>query len=161
MFGLKTRTLVIGGVIATLIGTGAIASRFQNKTMEDRAHFATYMITKKLELNDSQEANLDALTKSWIGSAGTIKTFRSAMLDEVKSLASGENLSIEQVNAFRDKIKAEIDRRADEVLPQFVTFYNGLNADQKAKIVARLDKVSERMENGGFRHHRGKWKHSE
>ena len=151
MFGLKTRTLVIGGVLAAVIGTGAVASRYNNPSIEDRANFATYMITKKLELNDAQEAKLDALAKVWIGNASTRKPFRQAMLDEVKSLASGDNLSVEQVDAFRAKIKAEFDRRADQLVPQFVSFYNDLNADQKAKVVARLDKVSERMKKGGFR----------
>jgi len=155
MFGLKKRTWIIGAVVAAVIGTGAVASRYQNASLEDRADFASYMITKKLELNDSQEASLDSLVKTWIGSAGTMKAFRKSMLDDVKSLAGEDNISVAQVNALRDKIKAEIDLRADKIIPEFVAFYNGLNTKQKTLVSARLDKVSERMEKGGFRRHWG------
>lgn len=165
MFGFKTRTLVIAGAITAIIGSGAYAARNYQPSHEDRAYFATYMITKKLELNDAQEAGLDNLAKSWIGTAGNMKTFRKSILDDVKKMATGDDLSVEQVNALRDKIKAEIDSRADEIVPQFVSFYNSLDGDQKAKIVSKLDEVSERMEKGGFRHHRrdghGMWKHGE
>ena len=156
MFGFKKRTWIIGGVIAALVGTGAIASRYNNHSVEDRVDFATYMITKKLDLNDAQEASLGKLAKSWVGTAGTMKSFRKSMLDEVKQLASGEDLSVKQINALREKIKSEIDRRADEVIPEFVSFYNSLDASQKSQIAERLDKVSERMEKGGFRRH---WRH--
>ena len=163
MFGLRKRTWIIGASIAALIGTGAIASRYNNPSVEDRADFATYMITKKLELNDSQEASLDKLAKSWVESAGTMKSFRDSMFDEVKKLAVGENLTIEQINTLRDKLKTEIDQRADKIAPQFIAFYNGLDAQQKAKISARLDKFSDRMEHGGFRgngrHHGKKFDH--
>ena len=111
MFGLSTRTWIIGGVVAAIIGTGAVASRIKSHSVEDRVDFATYMITKKLSLNDDQEASLDKLAASWIGTAGSMKTFRKSMIDEIKGLTNGEDLSVEQLNALRDKIKAEIDQK--------------------------------------------------
>ncbi len=154
MFGLRKRTWIIGASIAALIGTGAIASRYHNPSVEDRADFATYMITKKLELNDSQEKSLDELAKSWVNSATTMKSFRKSMLEEVKKLAAGESLTIEQINVLREKLKSEIDKRADQIIPQFVAFYNELDAGQKEKIASRLDKISDRMDRGGFRWNR-------
>lgn len=161
MFGLRKRTWIIGGVVAALIGTGAIASRYHNPSIEDRADFATYMISKKLDLNDTQEASLDKLAESWVENAGTMKSFRNSMFDEIKSLAGGENLSVDQVNALRDKIKSEFDQRTDMIVPQFVTFYNSLDSEQKSKITARLEKVSKHMQEGGFRRHWGKRGHGQ
>lgn len=161
MFGLRKRTWVIGGVVAALIGTGAIASRYHNPSIEDRADFATYMISKKLELNDTQEASLDKLAESWVENAGAMKSFRNSMFDEIKSLASGENLSVDQVNALRDKIKSEFDQRTDMIVPQFVTFYNSLEPEQKSKITARLEKASKHMQEGGFSRHWGKRGHGQ
>ncbi len=155
MFGLRKRTWVIGGVVAALIGSGAIAARYHNPSMEDRADFATYMIAKKLDLTDAQEASLEKLAANWVSTASSMKAFRKSMVEEVKSLASGEDLTVEQVTALRDKIKAEIDRRTDEMAPEFVAFYNGLDSDQRGKIIARLNNMSEHMEKGGMRHHRG------
>ncbi|MCP4182834.1 MAG: hypothetical protein GY761_05880 [Hyphomicrobiales bacterium] len=155
MFGLSTRTWVIGGIVAAIIGTGAIASRFQSHSVEDRVDFATYVITKKLSLNDDQEASLEKLAASWIGTAGSMKTFRKSMINEIKGLTNGEDLSVEQLSVLRDKIKAEIDQKTDAILPELVTFYNGLDKDQRAKIASRMEDISERMEKGNFSHRRG------
>ena len=159
MFGLSTRTWIIGGVVAAIIGTGAVASRIQRHSVEDRVDFATYMITKKLSLNDDQEASLEKLATSWIGTAGSMKTFRKSMINEIKGLTNGEDLSIEQLSALRDKIKAEIDQKTDAVLPELVAFYNGLDKDQRAKIASRMEDMSKRMEKGNFSHRRGRGHH--
>ena len=157
MYGIKKRTWVIGAVVAAIIGTGAIASRYHNSSMEDRADFASYMISKKLELDDTQESALDRLVENWVSSAGTMKDFRKSMLEEVKTLATGENLTIEQIYVLRDKIKAEIDNKTDALAPQFVAFYNGLEPAQKEKVIARLDKMSEHMgKDGHHRRHEGR-----
>jgi hypothetical protein len=159
MFGLSTRTWVIGGIVAAIIGTGAVASRIKSHSVEDRVDFATYMITKKLSLNDDQEASLDKLATSWIGTAGSMKTFRKSMINEIKGLTNGEDLSVEQLNALRDKIKAEIDQKTDAVLPELVSFYNGLNKDQRAEIASRMEDMSKRMEKGNFSHRRDRGHH--
>jgi len=155
MFGIRKRTWLIGSIVAALVGTAAIASRYNNVSMEDRADFATYMITKRLELNNTQEASLDKLAASLMASASTMSSFRQAMFAQVKTLATGESLSVEQVRAVRDEIKVEFDRRSDQMIPEFVTFYNGLNSDQKAKIVARLDNAAEHMGKRSSRRHWG------
>ena len=154
MLGLRNRTWIIGGVVAALIGTGAIAARNHNMSFEDRADYATYKITKKLELNAEHEAAFEGLAAIWVKN-GPMKSFRKSMFEEVKTLANGEQLSVEQINALGDKVKAEIDRRTDELAPQIVAFYNSLDGDQKSKIAARLDKMSDRMEKGGKHHRRG------
>ena len=156
MFGIRKRTLIIGTVIGAFLATGAVASRMHSYSIEDRADFATYMITKKLDLNDAQQAQLDKLAQGWVSSIEPAKMFRQSMLSEVKELASGDQLSVDQISAIKDKIETEIDRRTDTIIPQFVAFYNGLNSDQKAKIVARLEDVSKHM-NGGEMHGNKKW----
>jgi hypothetical protein len=158
-YGLRKRTWIIGGIIAALVGTGALAARYHNRSMEDRAGFATYMITKKLELNDTQESSLEKLVAGWVTNAGTMKSFRKSMFDEVKTLAAGENLTAEQLNNLRDKVKDEIDRRTDQLVPELVTFYNGLDLTQRAKVMVRLERMSEHMEKGGFSHRRGSHGH--
>ena len=57
---------------------------------------------------------------------------------------------------LKDQIKAEFDKRADAIIPEFVTFYNTLDDKQREVVTARLEDMSERMSEGG-RHHRGGW----
>lgn len=148
---LRKRTWIIGGVIAALLGTGAIAARYHGHSMEDRAHFATYMITKKLELNDEQEANLDKLAASWIDQRSSMKDFRKSMMEEIKSLANGDDISVDQITSLREKAVSQFASRADTMIPQFVAFYNSLDDTQRAKVSERLDQMAERMEKRGKR----------
>ena len=146
MLGLRKRTWIIAGVVAALIGTAAVAGRYHHRghSPEDRADWATYMVTKRLELTDEQQASFDKIAQSYVELMSTRRSFMSDMAGKAKELAQGDNLTVEDVNALRGEISAEFDRRADVLVPQLVAFYNTLDDEQKAKVAQRLDRMSER-----------------
>lgn len=158
MRSIKTRYLLAAGALAALIGGGAIAARYAHPSIEDRADFATYMITKKLDLRDDQQSKLDKLADEWIASASGMKEFRNSVFAKVREMAGSDHISEEKVKELRQMIKAEFDKRADKLIPQLVVFYNGLDKEQKNKVVARLDKAAERMTQGGHRRGWGHWR---
>ena len=79
MLGLRTRTWVIGGVIAALVGTAAVAGRYHHRghSPEDRADWASYMVTKRLELNGEQQAAFEKIAQSYVELMGTRRSFMS------------------------------------------------------------------------------------
>ncbi len=61
------------------------------------------------------------------------------------------------MNELREQIKAEFDRRADLIVPEFVEFYNGLDDTQRGLVMTRLENMSEHMAERYDRHEgRGK-----
>lgn len=144
MLRLGKKSLAIGGVVLALAGTAAFA--MQGHGPKDRAKWATERVTERLELNDSQKAAFSKVAESYSEIRGTAPEFMLDLSAKLKELASDETLTEDEVNALRTEIKAEFDRRTDILIPEFVAFYNTLDEGQREKVVARLDKISERIE---------------
>ena len=153
MLGLKKRTWIIGGVIAALLGTAAFAAKWRDHSPEERAAWATERIAERLELDDAQKDALKKVTDSYVEIRGAQPEFMTMLSGQLKELAQDESLTVEEVNQLRDQIKAEFDRRADAIVPEFVSFYNTLTDEQREMVLARLERMSEHMEER--RNHRG------
>lgn len=146
MFGLKKkRTWVIGGIVAALVGTGAFAT-MRSHSPEKRVERVTERVVGRLDLNTTQKDAFAKVAKSYVNIRGTAPEFMLNLSKQLKGLVEDETLSVEEVNALRDEIKAEFDRRADMLIPEFVAFYNTLDEGQRAKVVERLDKMGNRIE---------------
>jgi hypothetical protein len=152
MFGLKKRTLIIGGVVAALLGTSAMAAKWRDHSPEDRAAFAVERISERLDLTDVQKAEFEKVAVVYVDIRGAQPEFMASLSSELQTLAADDTLTVEEVNALRDQIKAEFDKRADAIIPQFVGFYNTLDDSQRKMVSARLEQMGERMEfRGEFR----------
>lgn len=145
MFGFKKKTWVIGGVVVALLGTGAFAA-MRDHSPQKRVERVTERVVGKLDLNTSQEEAFAKVAKSYVSIRGTAPEFMLDLSSQLKKLAQDDTLTIEEVNQLREEMKAEFDRRADILVPEFVAFYNTLDDGQRAKVTERLDKMSNRIE---------------
>lgn len=154
MFGLSKKSWIIGGVVVALLGTSAWASKWRDHSPEERAAWATERVADKLDLDDTQKLAFEKVATTMMEMRGARPEFMLDLSGKLKELAQDDTLTVEEVNTLRDQIKAEFDKRANAVIPQFVTFYNTLDDSQRDMVTARLDRMSERMAKGG-RHHKG------
>src|SRR5680860_43938 len=156
MPGIKKKSWIIGGLAVALVATGALAAknRFDGR---DRAAHMTERVTQRLDLNDSQKTSFEKVIKTYGDIKGTSPEFMLQLKGKLKELAADETLTVAEVNTLRDEIKAEFDRRADVMIPEFVNFYNTLDPEQRAEVVASLDKIGGRFGTmqrfGMHRHH--------
>ena len=144
MFGLRKRTWAIGGIVAALLGTAALA--MHSHSPEDRAKWATERISDRLDLDDTQKDAFSKVADSYVQIRGTAPEFMLDLSSKLKELAVDDTLTVEEVNELRDQIKAEFDRRAEMLVPEFVAFYNTLDDTQRATVMERLDKLTSRIE---------------
>ena len=145
MLGLRKRTWAIGGIVVALLGTAAFAT-MRDHSPEARADRISERIASKLDLNDTQKTALSKVADSYVNIRGTAPEFMLDLSAQLKDLAADETLTEAEVNELREQIKAEFDRRADQLIPEFVAFYNTLDENQRAEVVSRLDKMSDRIE---------------
>jgi len=164
MFGLGKKTWIIGGVLIALLGTTAWATKMHNRSPEERAAFATNRIAERLDLNESQKDALAKVAEAYVDIRGSRPEFMVDLSTKLKDLANDKTLTVEEVNLLKDQIKAEFDKRADAIIPQFVTFYNTLDDKQREMVTARLERMGDHMAEGR-RYHRsgmgggwGKWR---
>lgn len=144
MFKSKKKVLVIGGVVVALMGSAAFAMK--GHSHEDRAAWATERVADQLELNTEQQEALSKVADSYMEIRSTSTDLMMDLSSKLQELAADDTLTADEVNELRDQIKAEFDRRADLIVPEFVAFYNGLNDDQRGQVVTRLESISERIE---------------
>ncbi len=149
MLGMKKRTWVVGGIIVALLGTGALAARWHEHSPEESAERMTSRISQKLDLNDEQRVELEKVANAYVDIRGAAPEFMMELSGRLQELAAEETLTVEEVNTLRDQIRGEFERRADIMIPQFVSFYNTLNTGQKRMVSARLEHMTERMEKMG------------
>lgn len=152
MFGLGKKTWIIGGVLVALIGTTAWATKMNNRSPEERAAWATERVADKLNLDDSQKAAFEKVAQEMVAMRGARTEFMIDLSGKLKELSQDKTLTVEEVNTLRDQIKAEFDKRANAVIPDFVTFYNTLDDQQRDMVTAQLQKMGNHME----RRHSGK-----
>ncbi|MGB7285627.1 MAG: hypothetical protein WBC71_01735 [Salaquimonas sp.] len=153
---MRKRTWIIGGVVVALLGTTAMAAKWHDRSPEQRAAWATERVADRMNLDDGQKAAFEKVANSMLEIRGARPEFMMDLSGKLKELAADETLTVEEVNTLRDQIKAEFDKRANAIIPDFVTFYNTLDDDQREMVTARLEKMTERMADGRG-HHRGGW----
>lgn len=146
MFKPGKKTWIIGGVVAALVGTTAFAMQMRGHSPEQRAEWATERVSKKLDLNESQKVAFSKVTDSYVEIRGTTPELMLQLASQLKELAADETLTEAEVNELRTQIKAEFDRRADILVPEFVNFYNTLDDNQREQVVSRLEKMTDRIE---------------
>jgi len=127
------------------LGTGAFA-KLKDHSPEKRVERVTERVVGKLDLNKAQEEAFSKVAKSYVSIRGTAPEFMLDLSSQLKELAQDETLTTQEVDVLKEQIKSEFDRRADALIPEFVTFYNTLDENQRAKVVARLDKMGNRLE---------------
>lgn len=154
MLGLKRKTWIIGGVVAALTATGAIAAKSYYTPQRHMAHMSEH-VSDSLKLNDTQKESFEKVATSFMQVRGGSADFMLTLSGQLKELAADKTLTVEEVNTLRDQIKAEFDRRSEVVVPEFVAFYNSLDDTQKGQIMEKIDKIESRIEG----HHKGYRKH--
>ena len=147
MFKFGKKTWIIGGVVAALAGTGALATQMRDHSPEKRVERVTEKVSSKLDLDEAQKAAFTKVTGAYLNMRGTTPEFMISLSDQLKELAADDTLTEAEVNELREQIKAEFDRRADILVPEFVAFYNTLNDDQRSLVSEKLEKMTDRIEN--------------
>ena len=144
MFGLKKKTMIIGGLVAVLAGGTAFATK--SYLGGDRATRVIERVSDHLDLDANQKQAFTKVVGTFKDMRADAPAFMLDLSDKVKTLAKDSDLTIDEVNVLRDQIKAEFDRRVDALVPEIVSFYNTLNDEQRSTIAKRLEKVSDRVE---------------
>lgn len=118
-------------------------------------------MTEKLSLNEAQQANLQKFLAEKVALMELHKSKRDSMEKRDKGdhpmakLMEKEQISVKEIYAIMDD-RIESSRKARQnLMESFVTFFNSLEAEQRAKVKPMVRRMLEKP-----MHHRGK-KHPE
>lgn len=130
--------LVIGGCV------------HRYKTPEKRAEHITQKITKKLDLNDEQIANLDLIKNEILAVRKELQTKREESRDTISDLLNAPKLDQDKAMTVVNEHVNGISSQAPRVIAALAGFWDSLDPEQQAKVREKMDKHFERQ---------GHWSH--
>jgi Spy/CpxP family protein refolding chaperone len=120
------------GVTSTVFAFGA--HKGWRMSPEDRAEFMTGKITEKLELNATQQQNLQVLSATILDIMSDVRSGRAEHMETVQQLLSEPTL--DQAKALEMiRLKTEmVNAKAPEVVASIAGFLDSLDDEQKQQL---------------------------
>ena len=131
-------TVLSIGVVGGVFAYGA-HHHFSNMTAQEKAEMISDRIDRKLELNDLQKQNLDALTLHIAGIVEEVRMERQTRFQMVEDLLSdGPVDQASLVQQINDKTIL-VNDKAPELVAKLAGFIDSLDAEQKADIKSMIE----------------------
>ncbi|MCG8488805.1 MAG: Spy/CpxP family protein refolding chaperone [Chromatiales bacterium] len=145
---MKISLILISVFAMVTMVLGGCAHRF--KTPEQRAdHFVT-IITKKLDLNDEQKANLNTLRDEMLAVREGLEDKRDEKRDIVQSLLAEPVLDQDKATTLINGHFNDISSQSPRIVAALANFWDSLTPKQQIKIREKVEKHSDRK--GCWRH---------
>lgn len=131
--------------LATLATFAVVAACTRPKGPEQKADWATAMLSKKLDLNEDQRGKLDAVKTEVLGIMKAHQADRAKNFEEIKQLVLSERLDPARVKALMAERQKLIDENYDRVFAKVSDFHASLKPEQKKEAVEMMEKFAEHM----------------
>ena len=120
------------------------------RSPDKRMEWLKREIAERLELNESQKKRLDEITKDLIESGKEMHIIRASIRETVMTEFSKNEISKENLTQVISENRAKFDDMISIVAGGLVEFHQMLRPEQRAKLVAEIEKHQDRWE----KHHR-------
>jgi len=138
---LKTKRSVI--LIVLLVAGLVVFSGCRRHGADRGAEFMLDYVSETLDLNDSQIAQLESIKGELMQKHEEMRAGKEAMHAEAKALLLSDPINEADVKAMVAKHRARMDEVVDLVVIRFIEFHSTLTAEQKAKLVQKLERFEE------------------
>ena len=104
------------------------------------AEFMIDYMSEALDLNESQQAQLDEIKEEMFAKAREMRAKKSAQHDELMALIKSEQIDAGQLKTLVAEHRAQMDEVVDMAVDRVVAFHSTLTPDQKEKLAAKIEK---------------------
>ncbi len=105
-------------------------------SLEDKAEFVTERVTKKLNLNDSQQQNLQSLVNDSLVLMKEMRAEKEAHKVQVEEMLAEPVLDQGRALQLINAKTRQISDKAPEIIASLALFLDSLDADQKSQLQA-------------------------
>lgn len=145
----KHKKLLIGITLIAVTASGlAACGHFRHHDPVEKMEYITEKVDDKLELTDSQRAELDKLKDQLLTLLTDVKTRKETTHKEVDKLMSQPNLDQEKLLALIHEQTNHVNQSAPQLVAAMAGFYDSLTPDQQATL---------REQFARHREHHGYW----
>jgi len=131
-------------VLITLLTLGLVTCNSHRPRHTGNTTHVMKKVTKKLDLSYEQQGKLKVVINSMDDFHGNLKENRDNFSSRLKSNLAQPDLDLEQLNAHFDEFEIELRQFRTDALTKYADFHASLNDDQRAELVATIEKFEER-----------------
>ena len=126
-------------LIGLLVSGVAMLSGCRRHSHAHKAEFMVDYISETLDLNESQQAQLDEIKDELLAKAQGMHADKASMHAELVTQLRSEEIDQELVKAKIAEHRAKMDEIVDLIVVRLAEFHKTLTPEQKEKLIAKIE----------------------
>ena len=126
-------------LMGMLVSGAALFSGCRRHSHGHKAEFIVDYISETLDLNDSQQAQLDQIKDELMEKAQLMHADKASMHAELVAQLRSAEIDQELVKAKIAEHRAKMDEIVDLIVIRLAEFHKTLTAEQKEKLIAKIE----------------------
>lgn len=126
-------------LIGMLISGVALFSGCRRHSHGHKAEFVVDYISETLDLNESQQAQLDQIKDELLVKAQGMHADKESMHGELVAQLRSEEIDQERVKTLVAEHRAKMDEIVDLIVVRLAEFHKTLTPEQKEKLIAKIE----------------------
>lgn len=126
-------------VIGLLVSGVAMLSGCRRHSHAHKAEFLVDYISETLDLNESQQAQLEQIKDELMAKAQEMHADKASMHAELVTQLRSEEIDQVRVKALVAEHRAKMDEIIDLIVVRLAEFHKTLTPEQKEKLIAKIE----------------------
>ncbi len=126
-------------LIGMLISGVALFSGCRRHSSSHKAEFIADYISETLDLNESQQAQLDQIKDELLAKAQRMDADKESMREELVAQLRSEEIDQVRVKTLVAEHRAKMDEIVDLIVVRLSEFHKTLTPEQKEKLIAKIE----------------------
>ena len=126
-------------LIGMLISGVALFSGCRRHSHSHKAEFMVDYISETLDLNESQQAQLDQIKNELLAKAQGMHADKESMGEELVAQLRSEEIDQVRVKTLVAEHRAKMDEIVDLIVVRLAEFHKTLTPEQKEKLIAKIE----------------------
>ena len=141
-----SRLKILGSILLGGLLIGGL-SGCKRHSPEEKAEYIQYRISKKLELNETQQAKLKELADEGLKIYKERRAKRPEMISDVQAMIRSNDLTTDQIVLFAESRRKPMEEIIPLMAEKLVAFQKTLSTEQREKLVEIMNKFTKRHRN--------------
>ena len=126
-------------LIGMLVSGVALFSGCRRHSHGHKAEFMVDYISETLDLNESQQAQLNQIKDEVMAKVQQMHADKESMHEELVAQLRSEEIDQVRVKAFIAEHRAKMDEVVDLIVVRLAEFHKTLTPEQKEKLIAKIE----------------------
>jgi len=139
---MKSRTGIL--LLSAVLIMALAAAGCSRKTPEERAERIVSDISKKLDLNETQKAKLEAMKQEFLAKAPAMKKTREESFDQLIGFMRSPSIDQAAFSGLAERNKTQANDLIGFIFAKFAEFHDMLTPAQREKAAAEMEHWKEK-----------------